>query len=85
MDETDILKSSGLSIGVIILIFSVIRIIKMFNNKRIHSKCNGKDIIDIVIDVRDATEEEKKPTPRASPAIRPISAVEEPDKLNDVI
>jgi hypothetical protein len=63
MDEADILKSSGLSVGVIAIIYVVIKIVKSLNNKRLHSKCNGKDIVDVVIDVREATEEDKKPTP----------------------
>lgn len=73
MDETDLLKSSGLSVGVIGIIYVALRLIKSINNKRIHSTCNGKDMIDVVIDVREATEEEKKSTPRASPAMHGLA------------
>jgi hypothetical protein len=72
MDSLEYLKSSGLSVGVIAIIYAVIKIVKSLNNKRLHSKCNGKDIVDVVIDVREATEEDKKPTPKQSPAINSI-------------
>ncbi len=82
MDEADILKSSGLSVGVIAIIYVVIRIVKSLNNKRLHSKCNGKDIVDVVIDVREATEEDKRPTPKQSPAINSITADK---KISDLV
>lgn len=72
MDDLEYLKSSGLSVGVIAILYVVIKLVKSINNKRIHSKCNGKDIIDVVIDVKEATEEDKKPTPKASPMISSI-------------
>jgi hypothetical protein len=82
MDEADILKSSGLSVGVIAIIYVVIKIVKSLNNKRFHSKCNGKDIVDVVIDFREATEEDKKPTPKPSPAINAITADKKISELN---
>ena len=85
MDDSDLLKSSGLSVGVIGIIYVVIRIIKTLNNKRIHSKCNGKDIVDLVIDVHEATVEEKKPTPRSSPALKPKQPDTQPPELNYVV
>jgi hypothetical protein len=82
MDETDLLKSSGLSVGVIGIIYVAIKLIKSINNKRIHSKCNGKDMIDVVIDVREATDEEKRSTPRASPALNAITVDK---KISDLV
>lgn len=82
MDEMDYLKSSGLSVGIISIIYVVIKIIKSLNNKRYHSKCNGKDIVDVVIDVREATEEDKRPTPRPSPALNGIATDKKISELN---
>jgi hypothetical protein len=85
MDESDLFKSSGLSVGIIGIIYVVIRIVKTLNNKRIHSKCNGKDVIDLVIDVHEATVEEKKPTPKPSPVIKPKEPETQPPELNYVV
>jgi hypothetical protein len=82
MDEIDLLKSSGLSVGVIGIIYVALRLIKSINNKRIHSKCNGKDMIDVVIDVREATEEEKRSTPKPSPALNAITVDK---KISDLV
>ena len=80
-----ILKSSGLSVGVVGFIYIAIRIAKTLNNKRIHSKCNGKDILDIVIDVHQATTEEKAPTPKPSPVIKPTEPETQPPELNYIV
>jgi hypothetical protein len=85
MDELDILKSSGLSVGTIAFLYGLIQIIKKLNNKRIHSKCNGKDILDVVIDVNEATEKDKTPTPKPSPTIKPQVPEHEPEKLNYIV
>lgn len=82
MNEVDYLASSGLSVGVIAIIFIIIKIIKSINNKRIHSKCNGKDIVDLVIDVNDATEEQKRPTPKPSPTTNAIAIDKKISELN---
>jgi hypothetical protein len=79
MDTESILKSSGVSVGLITLIGIIIKFIQKLNNKRIHSKCNGKDIIDVVIDVNEATPEDKRPTPKPSPT---ITAIKNPSDLN---
>jgi hypothetical protein len=83
--DMTILKSSGLSVGVVGLLYIAIRIVKTLNNKRIHSKCNGKDILDIVIDVHQATTEEKNPTPKASPVIKPADPEKQPPELNYIV
>jgi hypothetical protein len=60
MDE-QLLKSSGLSVGIITGIGLLYKLIQAINNKRIRSTCNGKNIVDVVIDIHEATEEEKRP------------------------
>jgi hypothetical protein len=68
MDE-QLLKSSGLSVGIITGIGLLYKLIQAINNKRIRSTCNGKNIVDVVIDIHEATEEEKRPTPKPTPEL----------------
>lgn len=73
MDIDSIMKSAGVSAGIITGIGAIWAIVKKFNNKRFHSSCCGKDV-DVVVAVNELTEEEKKPTPHPSPAIIPLDA-----------
>jgi hypothetical protein len=73
MDIDSIMKSAGVSAGIITAIGAGWAIIKKFNNKRFHSSCCGKDV-DVVVAVNEITEQEKKPTPHPSPAIIPLTA-----------
>jgi hypothetical protein len=63
-----ILQSSGIAVGTMTVIGVVYKLFQLINNKRIRSSCNGHNIVDVVIDVREATDEEKNPP---KPSIEP--------------
>ncbi len=77
MEVQDIAKTAGLSATIVGAIGAIVAIVKKLNNKKFHSSCCGKDI-DVILSVNSLTEEEKHPTPHASPVIVP-------DKANDDI
>lgn len=64
MDESDIIKYSGVSSGFTFLAFIFYKAIKYINNKRIHSSCNGH-----VLDVELTTVEIPPPPP--TPVLQP--------------
>ena len=70
MDIEQIMKTAGVSTALITAIGAIWAIVKKFNNKRFHSSCCGQNM-DVVVAVNEITEEEKKPTPHASPVIEP--------------
>lgn len=73
MDIDTIMKSAGVSAGLITGVGAIWAVIRKFNNKRFHSSCCGKDV-DVIVAVNELTEEEKKPTPHPSPSIKPVDA-----------
>lgn len=68
--EDETLKNIGVSSGTVIIILIIYKIASFINNKRLHSSCNGHNL-DLVVAVNEITEEEKRPTPKPSPVIRP--------------
>ena len=65
MDETNIIKYSGVSSGFTFLAFILYKAIKYINNKRIHSSCNGHNL-DI-----ELTTIEIPPPPPPTPILQP--------------
>jgi hypothetical protein len=72
MDIENIMKTAGVSTGIISALGGLWILIKKFNNKRFHSSCCGKDM-DVVVAVNELDEQEKHPTPKQSPVIKSIS------------
>ena len=72
MDIENIMKTAGVSTGIIATIGAIWAIIKKINNKRCHSSCCGREM-DVVVAVNELDEEEKHPTPKQSPVIKSIS------------
>jgi hypothetical protein len=81
MDIENIMKTAGVSTGIISALGGLWILIKKFNNKRFHSSCCGKDM-DVVVAVNEIEEAEKKSTPHPSPIIRPISEPMNVEKLD---
>jgi len=72
MDIDAVMKSAGVSTGIIATIGAIWAIIRKINNKRYHSSCCGREM-DVVVAVNELEEQEKHPTPKQSPVIKSIS------------